>query len=263
MQNKINDWMTVWVIAYYTLQEALRNRVLWIAFIFALIGIGLAAFIGDVAVVEHRAVEVSLLAAAYRFCAALVLMVLVVSTLVREFNDKCLELYLSLTISRLIYFIGKMSGFFLVAVLLSALFGGMLLLYAPPLAVLFWGISLVCELSIVAIVSVFCVMTFSQQIPAAFAAALLFYLMCRAADGIILISQSDIILHVSSVSVMKFIIEKLLFLLPSLGRFTQTEWLAYADVDYIGSMPAILLQTVIYVGLIGAATMFDLSRKNI
>lgn len=248
-------------IAYYTVLEALRNRILWIALVFSVMGVGLAAFVGDVALVEHRAVEVSLLAASYRYCAALALMILVISTLVREFNDKCLELYLSMTISRGIYFAGKLCGFFAAGALLAAVFGGVLLLYADPVPTAFWALSLACELAITATVCVFCVMSFNQQIPASFAAALVFYLMCRAADGVVLISKSEIILHTFGAEAMQFLVKALAFALPSLGRFARTEWLAYGGGDY--GMGLIALQTAVYVLLIGAAAMIDFSRKNI
>ncbi|MBE8158503.1 MAG: ABC transporter permease, partial [Betaproteobacteria bacterium] len=259
MKPKRNDWSVVFVIAYYTVREALRNRILWIALVFSVMGVGLAAFIGDVALVEHRAVEVVLLASAYRYCAALALMVLVISTLVREFNDKCLELYLSMTISRGIYFTGKLCGFFAVGGLLAAVFGGVLLLYADAVPAAFWALSLMCELAIVAAVAVFCVMSFNQQIPASFAACLVFYLMCRAADGIVLISKSEIILHTFGAAAMQFIVKTLVFVLPSLGRFARSEWLAYGGGDY--GMGLVALQTAVYVGLIGAAAMIDFSRK--
>ena len=261
MQTTRHDWTIIFVIAYYTVREALRNRILWIALVFSVMGVGLAAFIGDVALVEHRVVEVTLLAAAYRYCAALVLMVLVISTLVREFNDKCLELYLSMTISRGIYFAGKLCGFFAVGALLAAVFGAVLLLYAEPTPAMFWAVSLTCELAIVAVVAVFCVMSFNQQIPASFAASLVFYLMCRAADGIVLISKSEIILHTFGAAAMQVLVKSLVFVLPSLGRFARTEWLAYGGGDY--GMPLIALQTAVYVSLIAAAAMIDFSRKNL
>ncbi|MGU9951825.1 MAG: hypothetical protein ACNYPH_05920 [Gammaproteobacteria bacterium WSBS_2016_MAG_OTU1] len=265
-----NDIMIILVIALYTLREALRNRILWIALVFSVMGIGLASFIGDVALVEHEIVEVIFLAAAYRLCAVLVLMVLVISTLVREFNDKCLELYLSLTISRLIYFVGKMFGFFLVGALLAAIFGSVLLLYASTIDVVWWSVSLACELAIVAAVGVFCVMSFNQQIPSSFAASLIFYFMCRAADAIKLISTSDLIVHTTGASVMRNVIDTIVYVLPSLGRFTKTDWLAYgysseitAGISTLSPMLFIVLQTCIYVALISAATMIDFSRKNI
>jgi ABC-type Na+ efflux pump permease subunit len=203
------------------------------------------------------------LAAAYRFCAVLVLMVLVISTLVREFNDKCLELYLSLTISRPIYFIGKMAGFFAVSTLLAAIFAAVLLLYAEPAPVLLWFLSLACELTIVASVSVFCVITFNQQIPASFAAAFFFYLMSRSADSIVLISKSEILLHTTGNAVISFVVDNLAVALPSLARFTQTDWVAYGNAPFADALPLIALQTVIYVMLIGGVTLVDFSRKNL
>ena len=84
-----------------------NNRLFYITIIFAAAGLGLASFLAEVAVTEYERVQVGLLASAYRFCAVFVLMIFVVSTVVREFNDKCMELYLSMPINRALYFIGK------------------------------------------------------------------------------------------------------------------------------------------------------------
>ena len=92
-ENKILIPPEIFVIMQYTLREVVQNRLLWIVLFFALIGIGGAAFVGDLAIIENRAVETSLLAAAYRFCAVFVMVIVVISTIVREFNDKCLVLY--------------------------------------------------------------------------------------------------------------------------------------------------------------------------
>ena len=260
---KAADWRIVWVIAGYALREALRNRILWIALFFAIIGVGLAAFIGDIAVIENKIVEAAFLATAYRFCAVLVLLVLVISTLVREFNDKCIELYLSLTISRAFYLVGKTLGFFMVGILLAAVFTLVLLLYAEPAAAALWFLSLSCELMIVTSVSIFCVMTFNQQIPAAVAAAFFFYLICRAADSIVLVSNSDILLHTTGSAVLSFVVENLAAVLPSLARFTQTDWVAYGSAPFAEALPLIVAQTIIYTTLIGAATLIDFARKNL
>ena len=98
---------------------------------------------------------------------------------------------------------------------------------------------------------------------------MVFYFMCRAADSITLISKSDLILHTLGSGVMRNVIDTIVYVLPSLGRFTKTDWLAYgysADALAAAATSPILfvvLQTSIYVALIGAATMVDFSRKNI
>ena len=251
------------VIAFYTLREGLKNRVLWIAFVFAVIGVGFAGFIGDIAVAEHKRVETALLAAAFRFCAALVMMIFVVSTIVREFNDKCLELYLSMPVSRTVYFIGKLAGFVAAGVVVAAVFAAVLtMFYAAPPAAAWWFASLACELAIVSALAFFCVLTFNQQIPAAFAAAFFFYILCRASDAILLISKSNIIIPTRGNLFIGEVLDRLFLFLPNLGRFTRTEWLVYGDSP-LDSMPDIALQTAIFTALLSAAGLFDLSRKNL
>ena len=258
----VQAFRRVAVVALYTLREGLKNRVLWIAFVFAIIGVGFAGFIGDVAVTEHKRVETALLAAAYRFCAALVMMIFVVSTVVREFNDKCLELYLSLPISRPVYFFGKLTGFVCSGVVVAAVFAAVMWFYSTPQATAWWFASLACELAVVSALAFFCVLTFNQQIPAAFAAAFFFYILCRATDAILLISKSNIIIPTRGNLFIGEALDRLFLFLPNLGRFTRTEWLVYGDSP-AAAMPDILLQTVIFTAVLSAAGLFDLSRKNL
>ncbi|MCH9704771.1 MAG: ABC transporter permease [Proteobacteria bacterium] len=251
------------VIMRYTLHESLNNRILWLACVFAVIGIGGASFVGDFSIVEYKKTEIALLSSFYRFCAVFFMMVLVISTMVREFNDKCLELYLSLPISRFVYFAGKLSGFFVTGVAVAAIYTLMLLFYAEPEATLFWALSLICELMIVTAVSFFCVMTFNQQLPASMATAFFFYLMCRASDGLLLLAKSELILHTTGAAYMTQAMETFVLLLPSLGRFTRSDWLIYGDPAIVELLPLILVQTLIYTLLLSFASLFDFLRKNI
>lgn len=258
-----NTAHSILVIMQYTLRESLKNRILLLACVFAFIGIGGAAFVGDFAIVEYKKTEIALLSSFYRFCAVFFVIVLVVSTMVREFNDKCLELYLSLPLSRTAYFAGKLGGFFITGAAIAVIYGAVMLLYAPPSAVAFWTLSLVCELLIVAAVSYFCVMTFNQQLPASVVTAFFFYLMSRAADTLALIAKSELILHTAGAAYMTRAMEALVTLLPSLGRFTRPEWLMYGDPAVAELLPLILLQTVIYTVLLSGASLFDFLRKNL
>lgn len=252
------------VIMRYTLRESLKNRILWIACVFAVIGIGGASFVGDFSTVEHARTELAILSAFYRFCAVFFMIILVVSTVVREFNDKCLELYLSLPISRIVYFGGKLGGFFITGAAIAAIYAAVMLLYEVPHAVIaFWGMSLLCELILISALSFFCVMTFNQQVPASVVTAFFFYLMARASDAMLLIAQSDLIVHTAGAAYMTQAIEWFTTLLPKLGRFTRPEWLMYGDPAYGELLPLILVQTVLYTVLLSAAALFDFLRKNL
>ncbi len=62
-------------IAYYTLLEALRNRLMWLLGLVAVVGMGLSGFLGDLAVTEQQETRVALLAAFLRFAAAFLMVI--------------------------------------------------------------------------------------------------------------------------------------------------------------------------------------------
>ncbi len=251
------------VLAHYTLKEALKNKILTISVVMAIIGITVATFIGDYALIDSERTEVVFLASFYRYCAVFSAILLVVSTMVREFSDKCLELYLSLPISRTTYFVGKLIGFLWACVVIAAVYSATLLLFADAAQVGIWFLSLVAELSIMATLSFFCVMTFNQQTPASVMAAVLFYFLCRAIDDVVLISQSEILLHTTGIDYLSNLVSVLVFILPSLGQFTQSSWLLYNDFVASEHVPLLLAETVIYITLISGAALIDFIRKNI
>ena len=183
--------------------------------------------------------------------------------MVREFTDKCLELYLSYPISRALYFFGKLTGFLLAGVAIAAVYALILLLYAPPAVVLLWYISLCAELTIISAMSFFCVMTFNQQVPASVITAFFFYLLCRISDALVLIGQSELILHTTGAVYLGNLMKGLNFILPTLGRFTQSEWLVYPPPALLDTLPLILGETLIYTALLSVAALFDFLRKNL
>ena len=247
--------------ATYTVKEMTNNRLLWLVVAFAIVGLAISSFLAEVALTEHIEVQLSFIAALYRFCAVFVTMVFVVSTIVREFNDKCLELYLSMPISRLIYFSGKCFGFILCGFFLSLIFSIALLLYADFGNVLLWCISLTFELAIVSVFSFFAVLTFNQQITTSVFITFCFYVLSRMTDTITLISQAPILGESLGNNIIEFMLYTLFIALPRFSLYTQTDWLVYdgkfADLGYV------VFDTLIYCVLIGGMAMWDFIRKNI
>ena len=87
-------------IARYTLLEALRNRLLWLALILVLAGLAFTQFLQQVALTESKPIQAALFAALVRFGAVFMLASFVITSMVREFNDKVVELILSRPIRR-------------------------------------------------------------------------------------------------------------------------------------------------------------------
>ncbi len=248
-------------ISKFTFIESLRNRLLLLSFLVIGISFGLIEFIGDLTITEHRVTQVAMLAAFLRISAVVIVTLFVVSSTVRELQDKTLEMILAMPIHRGSYYLGKLIGYFHIALLVSIVFGALLLVYADPEQVTIWVISLFLELILVVALSL--VMLFSfNQVPFALTGVLLIYGASRISSSILLMAQSPIVAHTSMAQkFMDGFIEVLTWLLPDLHRFTQTEWLAYNTAQWSALLP-LLAQTAIYLVLLSFIALFDFYRKN-
>jgi ABC-type transport system involved in multi-copper enzyme maturation permease subunit len=248
-------------IARYTLLEALRNRLLWLLIGAALGAVGLAGFLHDLALTESHALQAALLGAVLRLAAVFLIATFVITSMVREANDKGLELLLALPLPRSTYLAGKLAGFGALAVLPALLFGALALALAPAGQAALWAFSLLCECWIVAAFSLLCVLTLQQVLPA-LAAALAFYVMARAIGPLLLIGQAGGAAPDLGQHLLGGAIEVLGLLLPHLDQFTRSDWLVYHGGNS-ADLLTIAVQTALYVTLLAAAGLFDLYRKQI
>jgi ABC-type transport system involved in multi-copper enzyme maturation permease subunit len=249
-------------IAGYTLLEALRNRLLWLVAVFIGGAFGFTAFVGEVAITESAAFQAGLLGAVLRACAVLTVCLFVITSIVREFDDKVLELTLSLPIPRASYLLGKFAGFCVLSICVAALCGLCLLVHVPAPQALLWSLSLACELVLVAGVSLLCLFTFSN-VTLALSAVLAFYVLSRVIGAVELIAHSPIVSSSSLGSrMMEWFVSGLVFLLPALDRFTSSQWLIYHTGTW-GEFAPIAGQTAVYLVLLAGAALFDLYRKEL
>ena len=173
-----------------------------------------------------------------------------------------LRFTLSFDLRRSHYILGRLCGYTLIAALFALIATLPQLLLAPPLAALQWGLSLALELAIMTALSVFCIVTFTQLMPAA-SFVFGFYLLARALTSIRLMSDTPIIGgDTLSHRVISLVMDALALLLPALDRFAASAWL----VDSAASWPVLganAVQASLYVLLLGAAAMFDFYRRNL
>ena len=247
-------------LARITLIEAVRNRLLWLAAAIIVVALGLAQFLGQVAVTESREIQTALLAAPLRVSAVFVVAVFVITSTVREFNDKVTELLLSLPAPRSHYFLGKFAGYAAVAAIVALLSALPLAPFAGAPGLALWTAALFCELLVVAAISLFCVLSFAQVVPA-FAAVAGFYLLARSMTAMQIIAGAPLQEPTFADRAVGIIVDLIALLLPSLDRMTQTAWLLGPSPG-AGVLGDVLGQTAIYLALIGAASLFDLYRRN-
>ena len=250
------------VIARYTVLEAARNRLSWVLAVLLAGGVGLAAFLGELAITETREFQSGLLAAVLRLGAVFVVSLFVVTSMLRELSDKGIEVVLSLPHPRSSYLLGKLAGFGAVAVGASVLCALAAALYAPAAAAAVWGVSLACELLLVAALSLLCVLTFNQA-TSALSAVAAFYLAARVIPALQLMARGPFADPQSLAHrFASGLLDALAFVLPSLNRFTESAWLVYPDTQP-GVLLLVLGQSAVYLLLLGAAALFDLYRKDL
>jgi len=249
-------------IARFVILEARRSGLPWLAIGALGVGVGLAGFLSRLALTESAALQTGILAAFFRVTTVFLLVTFVVTSMVREASDKGLELLLSLPISRTSYYVGKLAGFVACGGVLSVVFSCALLFWGPPLAVGIWCVSLALEVSLMAVVGLFFVITMANVVPALTAVAGCYFLS-RVIASIQSIAVSPLAGEPGTLQKLAVNgIDLVALLLPPLEKATQTEWLMYA-IPSIGEFLRIAGLLVVYGALVLAAGLFDFHRRNL
>ena len=248
-------------IARYTLLEAWRGGLPWLALGCIAAALALAAFVSQVAITEGLRLQASMAGALLRACAVFLLAAHVVASITRDANDKGIELTLALPISRPAWYLGKLLGFSVCGGLLSIAFALPLLLWAGPAELAAWALSLAVESALVAAAGLFFASALTQVVPAIAATAGL-YLLARAMAAIQAIASGPLAEQTFTGKLARGSVDAVAYLLPRLDGVTRSDWLIYgtpAAIEYLQAICAMLL----YFALLAAAGLFDFSRRNL
>lgn len=251
----------VLAIARFTLLEATRTRLLWLAL--AIVGLLLLGglFVQQLAITETVRVRAGFLAATLRFSLVFVLSLHVASSMVREFNDKGIDLLLSLDLPRAGYYLGKLLGFVGIAWLLAGAASVALATTGVSPGLALWGLSFGLELTLIATLTLFCVITFAQIMPALSVVAA-FYLLSRSIAAIRLMSGSQLLDQGSwTTGLTRGLVDAMALVLPDLSRFTATGWLL-GEGTSAAALAFVLVQALVYGALLTLAGLFDLHRRT-
>jgi len=248
------------ILARLVLVEARRGGLPWLAAGSLALAVLLAAFLSQVALTEARALQLAVVAALLRACAVFLIAVQVSASVMREVDDKGLELMLSLPLARSSHYLGRLAGFSVVAMALAFLFALPLLVWASPGVVALWAISLALEGSLVAAAALFFAMTLAQPVPAIAATAGL-YLLARSMAAIQAIASGPLMEPSLANQVARFGLEAVALLLPRLDAVTSSDWLLYGApgaAEFAATMGTLL----VYTALLASAGLFDFYRRS-
>ncbi|MBV9192120.1 MAG: ABC transporter permease [Betaproteobacteria bacterium] len=247
------------ILARLALVEARRGGLGWLALLALVLGVALAGFLSQLALTESRILQAAVVAALLRVAAVFLVAGQVVASVRREIDDKRLELSLSLPLSRSTQYLARLGGFVALGALLAILFAIPMLLWAQPVAVLCWTISLGCEAALVAAAALFFAMTLAQLVPA-LAATIGLYLLARSISAMQAIAAGPLAPDNVLQELARHALSAVALLLPALDRITRTDWLLYGAPDATSFLLGIC-GAVLYAVLLAAAGVFDFQRR--
>lgn len=248
-------------IARYVLVEARRSALPWLAAAGLAAALALAGFLSQVAITEAAALQASACAALLRACAVFLVAAHVAASVVREVNDKGLELALALPMPRPAWYLGKLLGFAAAGTLIAALFALPLFAWAKPWDVAAWWLALSAETAVVAAAALFFASSLGQTV-AAIAAALGLYVLARSIAAVQAIAASPLAGDSAASAVARWIVDGLALLLPRLDAVARGDWLLYGAPP-AAELALALAGLAVYFVLLAAAGLFDFSRRNL
>lgn len=247
-------------LARMVLLEARRGALAWLALGAVALSLAFAAFLSQVALTESRGLQLAVVASLSRACAVFLVAAHVASSVLRELNDKGLELMLSLPLARSTQYLGRLAGFAACGALLALSFALPMLLWADPAALALWALSLALECALVAAAALFFAVSIGQLIGALSASAGL-YVLARSIEGIQAIAASPLAEPSAGHELTRRAVDGLALLLPRLDAVTRTDWLLYGAppaAEYLQGIAGLL----IYGALLAAAGLFDFQRES-
>ena len=248
-------------VARYVLVEARRSALPWLAVAGVLAALSLSGFLSQVAITEAAALQASVSAALLRACAVFLIAAHVVSSVVREANDKGLELALALPTSRPAWYLGKLLGFVCAGALIATLYALPLLVWASPSDLAAWWFTLAAEMALVAAAALFFASALGQTVSAIAATAGL-YLLARSISTMQAIAGGPLAGESTAGQAGRWLVDAFALLLPRLDAVARGDWLLYGAPP-AAELTSTLAGLAIYFALLAAAGLFDFSRRNL
>jgi hypothetical protein len=252
------------VTTRYAILTAIRDLLyvgLLLAFLFV---IALSIFIGGTALAEQRQMSIVYIATSTRIIFVVGMILFVCFHIRRMFDNKEINMILSMPISRLSFVLSYCLGFICVAILaILPVFLFLFLFFSINLAgTLFWALSVLMEVMLViafALASAFILGSATTSALACFG----FYVLSRII-GFFIASlaipeslYSDSKLSIFMIALLKGISA----LLPRLDFYGKSSWLVYG-VGGVQEVWLCVLQFLPYFGLLLAVAVFDIKRKD-
>ncbi len=264
----------------FILTAALRDKLMITLLVMIVLGASLSTFLGGASITEEASFALVFGAGGLRFLGVIGVVLFVSFYMRRAFETKEVEFLLSRPISRMTFLFSHALAFMVLALIVAAAVSGAVFFLGKPdlggLAA--WGSSLVIELSIMAVTSLFFSLVLSSAAGSALAALGIYVLarMIGVLIGIAAFPPDNMVFMV-----LNRVMDAISVVVPRLDLMGQTSWLVYgvagsgdagfllragsyahALVSTLGMTGFVLVQGVLFIGLVLAASAYDFARRQ-
>lgn len=241
-----------------TLLEARRTAVGKAALGAIVLALSFALFVGHVVLTDQARATVVMYAVGVRLALVLVLGQAIIANTTRDLNERIIDSFLALPLTRLQYAFGRWLGWSLVAILSAFAAGLPLLAFANVPGRLQWTLSFAAEAVVMASLALVLALALGRIVTAMLAFGSM-YLFARVSAMLVLLSAN---MGADQGSLLERIdaryVEVAGYLLPRLDGFADTAWLCGGPIHFGPD----LLQAGVYIALLGAVAHLELRRKQ-
>jgi len=263
----------------YILIAAIRDKLMMTLMLMIALGTSMAIFMGSAAITEGESFSVVFGAGGLRFVGVLGLVLFCCFYIRRSFDNKEVEFLLSRPISRFSFLLSHAVSFSILSLFVASVITAVMYFIGvpSPSGLMFWGMSVVSEYIIITVVALFFSMVLSSAAGSALA-TLGFYSLCRMMGTVLGIVEVSVDMKTA---VMGSIMKVVSIIIPRLDLMGQTSWLVYGSkgaagmqflsktsdivvnfVQQIGLSGFIIIQTILFVSLLLAATAYDFYKRE-
>ena len=244
-----------------SLLEVRRGGVIWLAICALFLAALVSQFSSSISLSEASQLRTGVFASLLRLASIFIVSGHVITSAVREHNDKVVELYLAQPISRATYYFGRFTGHAIFSALLALAYSAPLYLLAAPQDVAVWTASLVVENIAATSAALFFGMAFTQVLPA-FASSAGLYVLGRSISTIQSFAHGPLSEDTLASQMTSLCVDAAAVILPRFDLVTRSEWLIYGANDLSG-IAWVCGGLALYSVLLNIAGTFDLYRRNL
>lgn len=252
--------MVSWPLVRFTLLAIRRDRIVQLMLVLMALGTAMSLFLGSAATIEMQAFTVATAGTVLRVMAVLGLVVFICFFMRRSFDSREIDYLLATPLTRNKLLLSFAAAFMLLAVLLTALIGGVMGFLIPKLSDgwIFWTASVLVELTVTAMMALF----FSSVLRSATIATLCsfgYYTLSRMMGLLIGILETKLSKSDPLIFVSNYVIKVISVVTPRFDLMAQSAWLVYgraAGLD-VWVLP---VQFAVFSFLFFTCAAFDLRR---